>query len=226
MILRGILRLYGVAASHRIRTHRELLDLVDKRLEEGLSSLEQEEEAIAGQLDIEEQLEYEAYLAERYQERQELKSIFFSSLFAGSFALFEHELVRICERAKRESGNPISVKDFGGRDYLENTKRYLRKLGMTLPVGSPEWQQAVRCRTIRNKIMHDGGIIGENDDILGYAEDKEILVTEKLGEGLEQHELRLTREFCEEALTTFDRVLHLSNLEYGTWHQQMQIDAL
>jgi hypothetical protein len=74
--------------------------------------------------------------------------------------------------------------------------------------------------------MHEGGIVGQNDDILGYAKDEQILATEKLGEGLEEHRLQLTREFCDEALTTFDRVLHLSNLEYGTWHQQMQIDAL
>ena len=170
MVLRGILRLYSAAASHRIRTHRELLDLVDQRLEVDLRWLEQEEEAFADQLEIEAQLEFEAYLADRYGERQELKSIFFSSLFVGSFALFEHELVKICERARRESCNPISVKDFGGRDYLENSKRYLRKLGMTLPVGTPEWQQAVSTTTTRLRWwLHPAFTVGGAASLVGAA---------------------------------------------------------
>ena len=226
MVLRGILRLYSVAISHKIQTHRELLDVVDQQLEDGLIKLEQEEESLADELEDESQQEYEAYLATRYQERQELRSIFFSSLFVASFALFEHELVRVCERARRETGNPITVKDFGGRDYLENAKKYLKKMGMTLPVDTLEWQQAVKYRTIRNKIMHEGGIIGESDDIREFAKSKEIFVTINLGEGLEQRELRLTREFCDEALTNINKVLHLSNLAYGEWHQQRQIDAL
>ena len=226
MVLRGILRLYHAAASHKIQTHRELLDLVDQRLEEDLVSMEEKEAEMADHMDPEAIPEYEAYLADRHQERQELKSIFLSSWFVGSFALFEHEMVRICERARRETDNPISVRDFGGRDYLENTKKYLKKMGMALPLDTAGWKEAISYRAIRNKIMHEGSTLGEDDGILKYAQERGIVVTINLGEDLEQHELRLTKEFCDDALTNFNAVLRDMNVAYGSWKTQREVDAL
>ena len=91
--------------SHRVGMYRHLLDLVDRQIEKDLKELTQEAEKASSQL--EEDDGHEDYLLDAYLERQEYMGIFLHAFFASSFALFEHELVRVCDRACREAKSPF-----------------------------------------------------------------------------------------------------------------------
>ena len=93
--------------SHRVNTFRNLLELVDRQFEKDLSELAQEAEKAASQLEDDYgRSEYPEYLIEEYLEREEYKGIFLNSIFASSFALFEHELVQVCEWARTTTKTP------------------------------------------------------------------------------------------------------------------------
>lgn len=212
---------YEFVVSHKVSSYRNLLELVDQQLEGDLAELEQEALKIASQQQ-EDGLgrdEYREHLYEEYFEREEYKAIFLQALFASSFALFEHELVRVCEWARKETENPFSVKDFGGRDYMENVKKYLKKLGLDFPANTSEWQKATEYRTIRNKIVHQGGALGENDIIIGFARRNGILGETALTDGDKEFHLQLTRAFCDKVLNDFLKVLTEVNSAYEQWLQ-------
>ena len=207
--------------SHKVGTYRNLLDLVDRQIEEDLVELAQEAEKAASQLEDDHgRYEYQDYLSEEYFEREEYKGIFFHAFFASSFALFEHELVRVCEWARRKAKSPFSVKDFGGRNYMEDVKTYLKKLGVDFPAGSLEWKQATDYRTIRNKIMHEGSALGENDGIVPFASENGILVETSSIDGHKEFDLQLTRDFCEKALNDIKKLLIQVNVAYQRWLQE------
>lgn len=207
--------------SHKVGTYRNLLDLVDRQIEKDLVELAQEAKKAARQLkDDYGRNEYQDHLSEEYLEREEYKGIFLHAFFASSFALFEHELVRVCEWARRETKSPFSVKDFGRRDYMENVKNYLKKLGIEFPAGSSEWKQATKYRTVRNKIMHEGGELGENDGIIPFARDNGILTETLLINGNKEYNLQLTRSFCEQSLNNMQKVLIQINAAYQQWLQE------
>ena len=109
-----LLRLYEIALSRKLRTHRSLLTLLDQQLGQDIQEWERE--------------------LGSYMDRGEYSNVFFSSFFASSFALFEFEVVQLCEFARRSIRFPFSVKDFGARDYMGNAKTYLQKLGVFLCV--------------------------------------------------------------------------------------------
>ena len=153
--------------SHRVDMYRNLLDLVDRQIEKDLKELTQEAEKASSKLEEDYgRYEHQDYLRDAYLEREEYKGIFLHAFFASSFALFEHELVRVCERARREAKSPFSVKDLGQRDYLKKAEVYLKRLGVDFPAGTLEWTQATDYQKIRNKIMHEGGALGENDNYI------------------------------------------------------------
>ena len=206
--------------SHKIGMYRNLLDLVDQQIEKDLLELAQKVEKAASQLAHDYgQNDYQDYLINEYLEREEYKGIFLHAFFASSFALFEHELMRICEWARREAKSPFSVKDFGRRDYMKHVKEYLKKLGVDFPGGSSEWKQATKYRTIRNKITHEGSALGENDGITCFANENGILVETPSVDGNKESDLRLTREFCGKALNDMKKVLIQVNVAYQQWLQ-------
>ena len=209
---------HEVIISHRVGMYRNLLDLVDRQIEKDLKELTQEAGKASSQL--EDDYGHEDYLLDAYLEREEYKGIFLHAFFASSFALFEHELVRICERACREAKSPFSVKDFGRRDYMNNVKNYLKKLSVDFPAGTPEWKQATEYRTIRNKIMHEGGALGENDGIIDFAKQYGILGDNSSSAGNKELKLQLTSDFCEKALNNFQKVLVQVNSAYQQWLQE------
>ena len=112
--------LYELSISFKMDSYRRLLDSVNQQMDKDLTDLGLEAER-AGQAEEgdDSQIDYRDYLSEEYLEREMLKGIFLHSFFASSFALFEHELVRICERARRDAKSPFSVKDFGGARRYE-----------------------------------------------------------------------------------------------------------
>ncbi len=148
--------------------------------------------------------------SEEYAERQQFRYILMNSFFSASFALFEHHLLRICENARRRSKNPFSVKDLKSSSATDNAKEYLRKLGVGFPSGTSTWEEITKYRTIRNKIMHEGGSLPRRGSITDYAKQKQIAS----GGGVS---LELTRPFCEEALDNMKLFLLDVQRTYDSW---------
>ena len=207
--------------TYELDLRRKLLDLVDRQIEKDMAEFAQNAETITGQLEDTHQREryLDAFL-EEYFERESYQVIFLHAFFASSFAQFEHELVRVCEWAREEAETPFSVKDLGRRDYMNNVKRYLKKLGVGFPASTYEWNQALVYRTIRNKIMHEGSSLGENDRIFNFAKENRILFEAPGIDGNKEFDLQLTRAFCEKALDDFQKVLVQVYSAYERWHKE------
>ena len=124
-----------------------------------------------------------------------------NSFFSSSFALFEHQMLRICKEAQKHSGSRFSVKDMGGSSPIDQSKKYLERLGLDFPAGGSDWKEIVRYRQIRNLVMHGGGSLPDRGDLLDYVNAKEIAAS------LGGRELELSRAFCEEALNTLNEFL-------------------
>ena len=200
--------------------YRNLLDTVERQLDKDLVELEQKAGQVASQPDNDpDRYEYLDYLGEQYIETESIKGIFLHAFFASSFALFEQELVQVCERARRKANSPLSVKDLGGRDYMKNAKYYLKKLGMVFPAGTFAWKQATNHRTIRNKIMHEGSGVGKKDAIIPFVKENGILDETSSINGGKQFQLNLTRDFCNKAIKDFQSVLMDVNSAYQQWQK-------
>ena len=198
--------------------YRKLLDSVVQQMEKDLVELAQRVERVAIQPENDPgRDDYRDYLAEEYLEIEGIEGIFLHAFFASSFALFEHELMRVCERARRETNSQCSVQDSGNRDYMNSAKEYLKKLGMGFPSGTFEWKQATDYRKIRNKIMHAGSGLGEKDKVIPIAKANGILRESSLIYGEKQYELHLTKDFCNKAMRDFRKVLIDVVSAYQQW---------
>ena len=204
--------------SYKIGMYQNLLNLVNEQMEKDLVELAQEVEKVASQLEDDQRGDdYQDYLVNNYLEREEYQSIFLHAFFAASFAMLEHELVQVCENARRKAESPFSVKDLPRRDHLGSTKKYLKKLGIDFPAGSSVWRKAKEYGKVRNKIMHEGSSLGEDKDLIRFASEHEVLVETSPGIETKEYDLRLTRKFCEMALNDIKKVLIQVNVAYENW---------
>ena len=215
------LEFFEMVFSYELDLHRNLLDLVDEQIKKNMAELDQERKKSIDQLEDSHQRErlLDNFIDE-YSEREDCKVIFLHAFFASSFAHFEHELVRVCKRAREETERPCSAKDFGRGNYMENVKKYLKKVGVDFPASTHEWKQANKYRKIRNKIMHQGSSLGENDGIKSFARENGILSEAPGINGNIEFDLQLTRAFCEKALDDFRKVLVQVYSAYERWLQE------
>ena len=109
------------------------------------------------------------------------------------------------------------MKDLPRRDHLESAKKYLKKLGVDFPAGSSAWKQAKEYGKVRNKIMHEGSPLGEDEDIIRFANEHGVLVETSPVSGRKEFDLRLTRKFCAMALNDIEKVLIQANVAYENW---------
>ena len=179
--------------------HRDLLDLLDPQLD----SLLRERKQVL--IEAAESTEVEAVQEEIYDllydednRGEKFKNILLNSFFAASFALFEHKLRRICQLAQIAMGSSFSVDDISPRSILDSAKTYLTRLGVDFPAQDSDWQVVKNYALIRNKLMHEGGLLSEGAELTGYALSKQIVA------GRNERELVLTRSFCEEAVNNME----------------------
>lgn len=164
-----------ILISHKWQLHGRFLDLVEPHLETTLQDWEQAIEQQAQQIDDEdERAEFYEFHSDEYHERMEFKVILMNSFFSASFALFENQLLRICRSAQRSSGSPFSVRDLASSSPTDRAKTYLLRLGVAFPADTAEWQEITRYREIRNKIVHEGGVLPPAGDITDFAKTKRI----------------------------------------------------
>lgn len=159
-------------------------------------------------LEREDDEERREFLRERnedyYTDSLQFKVILLNSFFTASYALFEHHLTRLCQSAKRRRKTPFSVNDLKG-SITERAKAYLTKLEIAFPIDTPEWKNINRYRAIRNKIVHEGGVVSKEWNHFDYAKSREIIEPSEVQPGsLEPPRyIKVTREFCDEACNDF-----------------------
>lgn len=204
-----------VRISQELEVHRGFLDLLEPVVESALKYWQEEAEVQAVRIeDPEQQGAYSAFAADQQGEHERFKNILMNSFFASSFALFEHQVLRICYEAQTHSRTPFSVKDIGGASPVDRAKKYLETLGMNFPADGSDWQEVVKYRQIRNLLMHEGGSLPPSSSLLDYVNSKEIVSS--WGGGLE---LNLSRAFCEEALDNLKAFLLRLNTSYARWRK-------
>ena len=182
--------------------HRDLLDLLDPQLD---SLLRDRKQVL---IDAAESTEVEAVQEELYsllydeaERGEQFKNILFNSFFAASFALFEHKLQNICQRAQTATGSLFSMDNIHAGSILDRSKTYLTGLGVDFPAQDSDWQVIRNYAGIRNKLMHEGGLLPENGGLIEYARSKQI------ASGRNGRELVLARPFCEEAVNNLEGFL-------------------
>ena len=202
-----------ILISHKWQLHSRFLDLVEPHLKETLRYWEQAIEQQAQQIDDEdERNEFYEFHSEEYHERLEFRVILMNSFFSACFALFENQLLRICQSAQRNCGSPFSVRDLGSSSPTDRAKMYLQKLGVAFLADTKEWQEITKYREIRNKIMHEGRVLPPEGHVTDFAKAKQIVSTW----GGEPN-LELTRQFCDDAQNILRRFLLEAHRAYELW---------
>ena len=192
--------------------HRESVDLVERGLRENLLRKAEKIREIAraaGDGEEYDELMSEVYEYEQESEEGQFMTIVFNSFFVASFALLEHKLWSICRRAHRDAGHTSRFKP---NSHISCTKNYLLALGIDSPFGGDEWRVVKLCRQIRNRIVHQGAAVGNDQDLQCYAKRKGIV------SGTEG-KFRMTREYCDEALENFTQFTLKTHRAYSNWSE-------
>ena len=222
----GVIKMPGISLAlddmfiqYKISTYSRLLDLVDRQLDKDFVEWEQESQAALAKIeDLDAYMFYSDSLTDEYIQRGEFKAIFLHSFFAASFASFEHELLLSCERVQKASDSPFSVKDFGNRNYTGSAKTYLAKLGVAFPANGDRWQEIGRFQKIRNSIVHQGGTLPDDRDIVDYGMRENIVTGNPPAV-----EVALTKEFCAKALQDILQFLLQLNQACREWRRTKEV---
>ena len=135
--------------------------------------------------DDEEQREFLRELNEDdYYDFQQFKAILLNSFFTASYALFERHLRQLFQIPE------------GEKFYASRAALYLTKLGIAFLIDTPEWNSINRFTAIRNKVVHEGGVVEKEWSYLDYAKGKGIIEPPPL-------HIKVTRRFCDEACSDF-----------------------
>lgn len=197
--------------NYEFEAYQQTVDIVDSHVQkihnDRKQAICQQAEGIYSESDLEDFYEYHA---DDLEEINYSNEILMHSLFVGAWALFEFQLLRLCERAKRRIKNPnakISHHNFS----MTNAKKYLEDLGVDVPFDSRAWADAKRYEKIRNLIVHEGGQIKytNGQDLSDYAKYRGIInVADVCGTTRGQlYTLRLNSSFCKEVLNTLKQLL-------------------
>lgn len=187
------------------RIYRRFLDSLEGHVSGALRDLDQ----ILEQESDEDQREFLRELNEDYYtDYLQFKDILLNSSFTASYALFERHLTRLCQRAKLRRKTPFSVNDLKGSPK-ERGKAYLTKLGIAFPSNTPEWNAINRYAAIRNKLVHEGGVVEKEWSHFDYAKARGIIEPSEIPPDSKEppRYIKVTRPFCDEACSDFKNFL-------------------
>ncbi|MBI4231956.1 hypothetical protein HY605_01875, partial [Candidatus Peregrinibacteria bacterium] len=141
-------------------TIENLLITKRKELEESTSLTDEQ----ASQLTRDEQGKlYNRYIDEDI-DLYSISNVLRSSLFVSCYSLLEHELLNLCELLQGLHEYSIKLDDLRGRGILK-AQAYLKKVvGITFPDQTPSWKDIVAYNHIRNLIVHNDGVLDNNDN--------------------------------------------------------------
>ena len=201
----GIMDLEEMVIDFEWQKYSGFLETMEPYLSELTTDWNQEIEDMAQKIeDEDERSDFYSFYADDYETFHQFNVILANSFFSAAYFLFEHSLMRMCQRSKTNHKCRFSVTDINARTNLDRAKKYMKRLDIRFPSDAPEWTDIKRYNKIRNAIAHSGGIVLPNWRAceLDFVEAKGILVGADINPRLE-----LTRSFCDEALRTFKRFL-------------------
>lgn len=159
--------------------------------------------------------EFYDYMSEDYFERLAFRHILLNSFFAASFAMFEHRLCQHCYHIQNYLQSSCSVDDLRISSRMDRADKYLRGLGVPFPNKSNLWKEIKRYQEMRNRIMHEGGRIRPTEELYRYARKHGIVSPH---DGL--HEIRLTKDFCDQAVDSMKKFLLEAIDSYNRWRTE------
>ena len=169
--------------------HREFLRSQERLADDAFQRWEQKMAEEAQLYDEDSQNDFIDHLIEERDSRQFYKVVLMNAFFVATYALYEHRRKLILSRY------PMSKSEFEASDLAETS----------------EWKEIKQYKTIRNNIMHEGGTIANCKEAADYADAKGIR-----GDSFGNDRYALNRQFCEEALNTFERFLLKGLVELST----------
>ena len=122
-----------------------------------------------------------------------------NSFLVTVYAYLEEWLGWFYETVRERGSLTIGWQDLHG-DMLGRARTYLEKLGgISFPADSTTWEQIRRYQQLRNCLVHQNGRLQEDDKKLrAFARTKGLLSGILMSGDI----LFLTKEFCEEVLST------------------------
>lgn len=127
-----------------------------------------------------------------------------SSFFVSLYTFLESSLTTEC-LSRKNPPTSLEFSDIGGRTDLERAKTYFTKvLNVYFPSDTPEWEKIQHYRRLRNCIVHNRSMLGDNSDpkLRAYIEGKTSL-------RCVEDEILLEKEICREAYETIRAFLQL-----------------
>ncbi len=95
-----------------------------------------------------------------------LGKFLYNSQLLTYYAFFETWLKKMCEYHYKLGLNDIGVNDLSGRNYIEKSKRYFKKVaGFQLEDLEQEWERIQIIQQVRNLIAHNNSSIIKNSKL-------------------------------------------------------------
>ena len=201
--LPNILQIVGITEEWNLQREilRELTSLRKDTFERQKKNLEQQAQSTS---DTQSQYHIETQIEELGEYHYEAENIVLCNLFTGAFALFELSLKHLCMREydRRSDPRPEVKKS---QSIMEQAKGWLNTLNVGFSANNAEWDTLTKYRTIRNLIVHNGGVIESDEDqnIVRFAQQKGIILDISA-----PADIHLPKGFCEVALVDFENFLH------------------
>ena len=114
--------------------------------------------------------DYYNHMIDVYSEKFGEISTLFPHNFRSSFLIqiisfVEFHLKKICDNSARTQKQPFVMSDLKGNSDFEKAKVYLKKVAdLDISKLGEDWEFIDGCRIIRNKLVHQQGLMGKNDD--------------------------------------------------------------
>ena len=169
--------------------YRRCIALQDELVEDSFQEWQERIDEEAQRYDPETREIFYDYHADEYTAREHAKGFFMNAIFVASYALYEHHRKR--------------VEDIFSVTGLNDPR-------ISALLSTPEWEEIKTCKTIRDKIMHEGGKLPDCTQAVEYAERKGIRGDHLSGDGYV-----ITHQFCEESLNNYQRFLLKAIAELG-----------
>jgi hypothetical protein len=116
--------------------------------------------------------------------------IFLNSIFISSFSLFEVQLYKITNIVEYELNLNIKVKDINGKGIYQYRKYLDLVASIQIAKKNKPWLEIDKYQKVRNKLVHNGGLIItdpsktdqlEKDEIYKFLKSKNVHVLGSLG---------------------------------------------
>ena len=150
--------------------HKLIEEFLSKEHNKLLDSYSEESLKKEAQKSGEYEREYYLHIQDSFIERSMELSVSYPNYFRSSFsiqliAIAEAELIKICDLVSKQKETTFKLKGSPGNSNFEKAKLFLKK---TIDIELAEdimddWLFINKCRVIRNKFVHNGGVVNSNE---------------------------------------------------------------